>query len=306
MTLLSTAAAIAGAALAANSLGVTAWAQARWPARGRKLSTPLGPAHVLDDGAGPPVLLLHGAASSAAGMTTPLETHLDGLRRIAPDRPGAGHTPVVPGHEQLAVQAAFIAGVLDSLGLERVTVFGHSWGCAVGLRLALDHPERVSALVLAAPASHPWNGDTSLVNRLAASPVLGHALSFIAPPLLGPFIAPRAVAHGFAPSPAPADYIARTGVPLSFRPATFRANARDMAAANRELGVQALRYGEITCPAAIVTGEGDRVVWNRIHAKGLAEALPQADCHRVPLGGHMPHWIAPELVAGLIRRHAGG
>jgi pimeloyl-ACP methyl ester carboxylesterase len=305
MTDIASLAGLAGLALAANSLGVSAWAQARWPALGRRITTPLGPAHVMDPGDGPPVLLLHGAASSAAGVTAPLAGPLAGHRLIAPDRPGAGHTPAVAGHDRLAVQAAFIAGVLDALDVPRAVVFGHSWGCAVALRLALDHPDRVSALVLAAPASHPWDGDTSLVNRLAASPVLGHALAFVAPPLLGPFIAPQAVARGFAPSPAPPDYIERTGVPLGYRPSAFRANARDMAAANRELAAQAPRYGSIACPVAIVTGEGDQVVWNRIHAKGLAEAIPHADCRRVLQGGHMPHWIDPELIAGLIRAQAG-
>jgi pimeloyl-ACP methyl ester carboxylesterase len=304
MTDVSAVAGLAGLALAANSLGVTAWAQTRWPAEGRRLVTPLGRAHVVDTGDGPPAVLLHGAASSARGVTSPLADRLAGHRLIAPDRPGAGHTPAIADHHHLAVQAAFVAAVLDALAVEAAVVFGHSWGCAVALRLALDHPGRVARLVLAAPASHPWEGDTSLVNRLAASPVVGHVLSFVAPPLLGPLIAPRAVARGFAPSPAPTDYIDRTGVPLGYRPSAFRANARDMAAANRELAAQAPRYREIACPVAIVTGEGDQVVWNRIHAKGLAEAIPQAACHRVPQGGHMPHWIAPDLVAELIRGSA--
>jgi pimeloyl-ACP methyl ester carboxylesterase len=304
MTDAATLAGLAGLALTANSLGVTTWAQARWPARGRRLSTPLGAAHVLDTGDGPPVVLLHGAASSACGVTVPLADRLADHRLIAPDRPGAGHTPVIAGHDRLEVQAAFIAHILEALGVARAVVFGHSWGCAVALRLALDHPDRVTALVLAAPASHPWDGDTSLVNRIAASPVIGHALSFIAPPLLGPLIAPRAVARGFAPSPAPPDYIVRTAVPLGYRPSAFRANARDMAAANSELAAQAPRYRDIACPVAIVTGEGDQVVWNRIHAKGLAEVLPQADCHRVPKGGHMPHWADPDLTVRLIREAA--
>lgn len=304
MSALATAAGATALGLAANSLGVTAWASARWPAQGRKLATPFGPVHALDEGAGPAVLGLHGAASTSLGVVAPMRGRLAGLRLIAPDRPGAGHTPAVTGHDRLARQAEVVAAVLDACAVARAVVYAHSWGCAVALRLALDFPDRVAALVLCAPASHPWPGDTSLVNRLAASPVLGHVLAFIAPPLLGPHLAPAAVARGFAPAPVPEGYAQATGVPLSYRPASFRANARDMAAANRELAAQAPRYGEIACPLAVVTGEGDRIVANRIHAGGLRDALPGLDSRRVPGGGHMPHWVAADLVAGLIRQAA--
>lgn len=297
------------AALAAAPVAWSAaygvWASQRWPAQGRFVPALGGRAHVWEAGEGPPVVLLHGASGSVRDVAGPLAAHLAGLRLIAIDRPSHGHSGPVAGHARLAVQARFVAEALTAAGVAGpVTVAGHSWGAAVALRLALDFPDRVKAVIAIAPASHPFDGPVALHNRLGALPVLGPALSWTAPALLGPLALRAGLKSAFAPGPVPADYARQSGIALYFRATTFAANARDMAAASAELALQAPRYPALTLPAAVISGGGDTVVSNAIHAKALARDLPHAETLRIEGAGHMPTWAAPQTVAGVIRRLA--
>jgi pimeloyl-ACP methyl ester carboxylesterase len=181
-------------------------------------------------------------------------------------------------------------------------ILAHSFGCAVALRLALDHPEKVRALVLAAPASHPYPGANAWHARLAANPLWGPMFARLAVPLLGPFMAPAAIAHTFRPSPAPAGYAKAAGVGLLLRPKTFRANAEDVAASRVEFAGQYFRYDEITHPTLILTADRDEVVSPRIHALALKAQLPHAELVTIPGAGHMPHHVRPETVAAAVRR----
>lgn len=265
-----------------------------------------GEAHVVERGQGPcEVALIHGAASNAREMLESLSAPLAEHRLIAFDRPGLGHSSRVPDAHRLGAQAAFAAQILRQTARRPVVLVGHSWGSAVCLRIALDHPDLVRGLVLLAPASHPWPGGTGFANRLAALPVLGYALSWTLPAVLGPLLMQAGIDKGFAPGPTAPDYAARIGTPLLFRPSAFRANARDMAFASAELELQAPRYPGLTVPVAVISGQGDQIVANAIHAKALARDLPHAVSHRVQGAGHMPHWVSPDLVAEAVAAMIG-
>lgn len=276
----------------------------RYPPLGRKVDVEPGTGlQVLEDGAGPPVLLIHGAASNLRELPSALRGQLQGLRTIAVDRPGFGWSDrgVAGKGWQLGEQARLIGQLLDRLETGPVVVAGHSWGSAVGLRLALDRPDLVKGLVLIAPASHPWPGGTALVNRLGTMPVIGPLLAFFLPPLIGPLLAPSGIARAFAPGPPLAGYGAQIGTPLHFRPASFVHNCEDMAFGNAELAAQCPRYPSLSVPTAIISGAGDLIVSNQIHAKQLCRDLPHASSLRVENGGHMPHWVDPAAVAAAIR-----
>lgn len=280
----------------------------RYPPLGRKVIVEPGTGlQVLEEGDGPPVLLIHGAASNLRELPSALKGHLDGLRMIAVDRPGFGWSDRGAAGKgwQLGEQARLIGLLLDRLGTGPVVVAGHSWGSAVGLRLALDRPDLVKGLVLIAPASHPWPGGTAVVNRLGAMPVIGPLLAFLLPPLLGPVLAPPGIARAFAPGPPLAGYGEQIGTPLHFRPASFLHNCEDMAFGNAELAAQCPHYPGLALPAAIISGAGDLIVSNQIHAKQLARDLPQASSLRVENGGHMPHWVDPAAVSRFIRLFTG-
>ena len=123
------------------------------------METPLGKVHVYDArGRGdlPTTVLLHGIGSAA----TPFGRVLSYLQRdvkrvVAPDYPGHGfsshHAPsLTPDALFASVEAA-----LDTVVPEPCVVVGNSLGGALALTYAIDHPERVKALVLVSPAGAP-------------------------------------------------------------------------------------------------------------------------------------------------------
>ncbi|MGT2487296.1 alpha/beta fold hydrolase [Methylobacterium oryzae CBMB20] len=85
------------------------------------------------------------------------------------------------------MQAGLIAEALDRMGVGPALVFGHSWAGALALALALDHPERVSALALAAPVAMPMPDrmpDLPWYWRLAVTPPVAWLLSrTVGPPI---------------------------------------------------------------------------------------------------------------------------
>ena len=99
-------------------------------------------------GAGPPVLLLHGLASTRRfwDLVVP-DVVSAGLSVLALDQRGHGDSDRPPGPYDSATVASDALTALDALGLSRAVVVGHSWGAAIALRLAALAPERVLAVV---------------------------------------------------------------------------------------------------------------------------------------------------------------
>lgn len=109
----------------------------------------------LDEGAGEPILLIHGFASSAQvnWVDTGWVRHLvaNGRRVIAMDNRGHGrsaklHDPSLYGGPRMAEDAR---GLLDHLGIARADVMGYSMGSRITAFLTLAHPERVRSAVFA-------------------------------------------------------------------------------------------------------------------------------------------------------------
>ena len=99
-------------------------------------------------GDGPPVLALHGLASSGHWYERVAARLNPSYRIIAPDQRGHGRTTQAPDGYDWETLARDMVGLADHLGLERVAVLGHSWGGHVATNVAARFPERVSRLVL--------------------------------------------------------------------------------------------------------------------------------------------------------------
>jgi pimeloyl-ACP methyl ester carboxylesterase len=99
----------------------------------------------------PVVLLLHGFPTSSNMFRNLIPTLQDRYRVIAPDYPGFGHSDM-PDRAQFAYSFARFAdltdALLDRLDIKRYALYVMDYGAPVGYRLALKHPERVSALVV--------------------------------------------------------------------------------------------------------------------------------------------------------------
>ncbi|WJN61708.1 alpha/beta hydrolase [Pseudomonas sp. SO81] len=105
-------------------------------------------------GQGSPLLLLNGLGGLIRTFD-PLRDELVGYTTITLDVPGVGESQMPRWPMRLPRHADLIAEVLKQLGIERVDVFGVSWGGALAQEFALRHPGMVRRLILAATSAGP-------------------------------------------------------------------------------------------------------------------------------------------------------
>jgi pimeloyl-ACP methyl ester carboxylesterase len=102
------------------------------------------------DPTAPVVLLLHGFPTSSFMFRELIPRLADQFRVIAPDLPGFGFTEV-PKERKYTYSFAALAHTLeaftDALGLNRYAIYVFDYGAPTGFRLAMRHPERVTAIV---------------------------------------------------------------------------------------------------------------------------------------------------------------
>ncbi len=102
-----------------------------------------------EEGAGEPLLLLHGCPFSSFIWRKVIPLLSSQHRCLAPDLLGLGDTEApFDADWSLRAQAAMVVGFLDALGIERAHVVGHDHGGAVAQLLAAEHPHRIVRLVI--------------------------------------------------------------------------------------------------------------------------------------------------------------
>lgn len=104
--------------------------------------------HSSSAAARPPLVLIHGAGGTLLNWPPRLR-RLPGRTVLAPDLPGHGQS-AGPVCTTIAGYAHVLTAWLDALGEDRVVLGGHSMGGAIALQIALQNPDRVAGLVLAA------------------------------------------------------------------------------------------------------------------------------------------------------------
>ena len=141
--------------------------------------------HYVDEGAGDPILLLHGEPTWAYLYRKMIPRLAEVARAIAPDYFGFGRSDKPTRVQDYAYD--FHYGSIERLGeeldLRETTVVMQDWGGPIGLRLAVEHPERVSRLVILntgigagrAP-SEEWLRFRAFVRRVGAELVPGQLI----------------------------------------------------------------------------------------------------------------------------------
>jgi pimeloyl-ACP methyl ester carboxylesterase len=241
--------------------------------------------------AGPsPVLLIHGQPGGIRDWDRVVAAIGDRAQPIAYSRPGwtSGTSA-----RDLAGNAAAAIEQLDRRALDRAVVVGHSFGGGVAAWLAVHHPDRVQALVLAAAAANV--GALDRVDRLLAAPLVGPlataaSLTAISLALSTPALR-RAAAVRIGLDP---EFLA-AAARLLRGPHAWRSFLIEQRALFDDLpGLEANLY-RITAPTTIVTGTTDPVV-SPTSSRLLATQIPSAELLTIEGAGHLlPHLHATQL-----------
>jgi haloalkane dehalogenase len=136
----------------------------------------------LDEGDGPPVVFFHGEPTWSFLWRKVIPPVRDaGFRCIAPDLPGFGRSdkPMDLGWYSYDRHTAAVAPLLEELDLRDATVVVHDWGGPIGLRLAVEHPDRIARLVITDTGlftghqrmSEPWLKFRDFVERTEDLPI---------------------------------------------------------------------------------------------------------------------------------------
>ena len=136
----------------------------------------------LDEGDGPPVVLFHGEPTWSFLWRKVIPPLLDaGFRTIAPDLAGFGRSdkPVQMSWYSYDRHTELMAGLLADLDVRGATIVVHDWGGPIGLRLAVEHPQRVARIVVLDTGlftghqrmSENWHAFRNFVERTEDLPV---------------------------------------------------------------------------------------------------------------------------------------
>ncbi len=268
--------------------------------------------HYLTGGEGPPLVLLHGHGDSSEIWRRVLPALARTHRVYAPDTPGAGNSAKLAAYSlPPAFYSDFLAKFLDSLGLARAALVGHSHGGNTALRLALAAPERVTALGLV---------DSSGLGR-AINPALialtlpGYgdaAIAWMSMPLGASQWAAMLASLAFAfPPLAPPAWLA-----LQYRLAQTPGHLQGTVACLRgELNLWGQRevfldeLPGLGMPTLVVWGANDMVVPS-YQARAAASRLGNGRLVLIPNCGHLPQVERPDRFVAALGRfladHTGG
>jgi pimeloyl-ACP methyl ester carboxylesterase len=243
----------------------------------------------------PAILLLHGQPGGARDWNRVIAELPDQVNAIAVDRPGwDGQSRP----QDLAGNARAALAFLDAREIERATIVGHSLGGAVAAWLAAEAPDRVSALVLAAPAAN--RASLEWFDRWLTFPVAGPLTT-----------AASLTGLGLALSLAPVrGWLAReTQLDAAYLRAAGRSLLTGWARHAFTVEQQTLvhdvprledRLSAIRAPTWVVTGSADRVV-PASAPRALARQIPGAHLVVLDGAGHLlPQRHARRLSATIL------
>lgn len=279
-------------------------ALAAFPPEGQFVEVDGHPVHYIQKGAGPDLVLIHGASGNTRDFTFSLVDQLTDTYLVTVfDRPGLGHTPRLARRGvTLRDQADLLVAAAGELGVGQPIVLGQSFGGAVAMAWAVHHPDRISALVDLAGATYPWPGELDRFYALLAKPVNGPALAWLVGGWVSDDYIEAAVEGVFAPQNAPSGYADYIGAPLVARPHSLLANAQQRTDLREELRDLSKSYPALTLPIEILHGDADDTVSLQIHSEALARDVRSAHLVPLPGVGHMPQHVSqPEVIAAIAR-----
>ena len=276
-------------------------------ARTHLVETNSGRAAFIKAGAGPPLILLHGFGTSSATWGPTIRALADRFTVIAPDLAGHGQSSGAPLRGCVEPLVKALDDLCAKLGLETAAVVGHSLGGLVAVRFALNHPDRVSHVVLVDAGG--IGEDMSWLLRLAAIPLLGKLV-------FGP--SRLLLKHYHDRLFVPPGNVDTNLLRSIHRSRTLHVTARFM---RRAVGSSAdllgpvesayllPRLGEIAVPVLVLWGEQDRL-FPVEQLEGLRVTCPLVEIRTFPDVGHWPYAEGPDqfnaVLVDFFERRANG
>ena len=253
-------------------------------------------------GSGPALLLLHGLGCDSSTWDRVVATLAQHHTVIAPDLLGHGDSDKPDADYSLGGYANGMRDLLTILGIDKVTVVGHSFGGGVAMQFAYQYPDRTERIVLVSTGG--LGRDVTPVIRFLTVPGSSAALAVAT---MRPWRG--AVAAGMRA-------LARTGiVPLRdlgevsriyeklADPATRRAVQRVTSHVldwrGQFVTMTDRTYLARIVPVLVVWGADDHVI-PATHAE-IARDQAWSDVHVLPDSGHFPHRDHPDVFAQLVR-----
>lgn len=232
-------------------------------------------------GTGEPILLHHGYTASRVNWMPVAERLEREFQVVLMECRGTGDSEHTDDGYTLEQYAADVLGLLDHLKLERVAFAGHSMGGGIGFLLGLDHPERLSKLILMAPIPSNGTGPQSAEGEVRAKERReGNREALLA----------RYVAERFRADVETDEWFeSRVDHVLGVSDGHYEGGAETM----RELRVRD-RLPELTTPTLMIAGAADLLM--RINLSDL-KLLPDATLEVLSRAGHEVAVHEPERVA---------
>jgi pimeloyl-ACP methyl ester carboxylesterase len=257
---------------------------------------------VLEAGAGPALLLVHGFLVSHREFDDVIDALAQRFHVIAPDLPGFGESEKPsPTRYPYGIEAfaESMADLIAAFGVGRTSIIGHGMGAGVALTLAAEHPELVQRLVVEDALCYPF--PLSFKARLPLIPVLG-GLFF--KQLYG-----RALFRAYF-----RDDIFRAGAELPvervdrhydfFNAPSARESAYAVLRAMMDTRPIVARVTRITTPTLVVWGREDKIFPPQ-GAQRLAREIHGAKLEIMD-AGHSPHEERPREFVQLVTQFLEG
>lgn len=244
----------------------------------------------IDGSNGAAVILIAGFPLTREIWNAQSATLSERFRIVRPELRGVGQSSVPDGPYLMERLAADVATVLDTLGIERASIAGHSLGGYVALAFARMFSERVTRLALicsrlAADAPEQASARRALADRLERESSTKAAVEAYVPRLTAPGAAverPEIVARvrEIAGTLSPA------GAASLLRGMAMRCDAHDIAP-------------ELDVPVLVVAGAKDAVISTE-EARAIAAAFPRGRLIVCANSGHLPMLEEPETVSAAL------
>lgn len=259
-------------------------------------------------GQGHPLLMLHGGGAGASGMSNysrNIEALAKQFRVLVVDMPGYGQsTKGLDRSDSFGDLARSMLGLLDVLQIKSAHVVGNSLGGACALRMALEAPARVSALVLMGPGginttrSLPTKGLNQLLDYYnGEGPTLEKITRFIREYLVydGSLVTDAMIAERYRSSIDP-EVVAAP--PLRRPPGLKAALRMDF--------TRDARLDQCQVPTLVLWGAEDKV--NRPSGgETLRKRMPNCDLYLFSKTGHWVQWERADefnaVTAGFLACH---